>query len=93
MTRSATGSPHILSAASNLSGVALLIVTVVHITGEAATSLSDELSFAAALLFIGSCLTSYRAISRSDERFGRFADKLFAMGLLVLTGGVLGFWF
>ena len=86
-------SQHILNAASSLLGVALLIVTAVHITGKAGTSLSDELSFAAALLFIGSCLTSHRAISKSDERFERIADKLFAVGLFVLIGGVLSFWF
>jgi hypothetical protein len=86
-------SHHILAAASSLLGVALLIVTAIHITDKAATSVADELSFAAALLFIGSCLTSHRAISKSDERFGGLADKLFALGLVVLSGGVLSFWF
>jgi hypothetical protein len=86
-------SNHILNAAASLLGVALIIVSAVHITGKAATSVSDEMSFAAALLFIGSCLTSHRAITKSDERFERFADKLFALGLVVLTGGVLSFWF
>jgi len=86
-------SHYILNAAASLLGVALLIVTAVHITAKSADSISDEMSFAAALLFIGSCLTSHRAISKSDERFETIADRLFALGLVVLTGGVLSFWF
>ena len=86
-------SHYILNSAASLLGVSLLIVTAVHITAKSADSISDEMSFAAALLFIGSCLTSHRAISKDDDRFEAIADKLFAAGLVVLTGGVLSFWF
>jgi hypothetical protein len=84
---------HILEAAASLLGVALLIVTAVHITGKAGSSIADELSFAAAILFIGSCIASHRAITRADERFERLADKVFALALFVLLCGVLSFWF
>jgi uncharacterized membrane protein SirB2 len=84
---------YIIDSAATLLGVSLLIVTAVHITGKAAESIADELSFAAALLFLGSCAASHRAISKSNDRFERFADKVFALALLVLLCGVLSFWF
>ena len=83
---------HILGPAATLLGVALLIVTAVHITGRAATSITDELSFAAGILFIGSCLASHRAIIKSDERFESLADRLFALALFLLLCSVVGFW-
>jgi uncharacterized membrane protein SirB2 len=86
-------SHYIIDSAATLLGVSLLIVTAVHITGKAAESIADELSFAAALLFLGSCALSHRAISKSDDRFERIADKVFALALAVLLCGVLSFWF
>lgn len=83
----------ILDAAATLLGVALLIVTVVHLSGKAAATIADELSFGAALLFIGSCLMSHRGISKSDERFEYWADNLFAVALLLLLCAVVSFWF
>jgi hypothetical protein len=84
---------YILDAAAALLGVALLIVTAVHITGHASQSAADEIAFAAALLFLGSCGLSHRAISKSDDRFELIADNFFALGLLVLLFAVLTFWF
>lgn len=83
----------ILGAAATLLGVALLIVTAVHITGRAATTISDEVAFAAALLFIGSCLTAHLAIRKADQRFDRIADKLFFLAQLTLLFAALSFWF
>ena len=56
-------SHYIIDSAATLLGVALLVVTAVHITGKAAASIADELSFGAALLFLGSCAASHRAIA------------------------------
>jgi hypothetical protein len=84
---------YIVDSAATLLGVSLLIVTAVHITGKAATSIADELSFVAALLFLASCGGSHRAISKSDDRFEHLADKAFAVALLLLFCGVLSFWF
>lgn len=83
----------IIDSAATLLGVALIIVTAVHITGKAAQSIADEMSFVAALLFLGSCGASHWAISKSDMRFEKFADRIFALALLVLLCGVLSFWF
>lgn len=86
-------SHYIIDSAATLLGVALIIVTAVHITGRASTSIADELSFAAALIFLGSCAASHWAISRSNDKFEFLADKVFALGLIVLLCGALSFWF
>ena len=86
-------SHYIIDSAATLLGVALLIVTAVHVTGRAQTSIADELSFGAALLFLGSCAASHWAISKSDDRFERLADKVFGAGLVVMLCGTLSFWF
>ena len=83
---------HILGVASSLLGVSLIIVTAVHITGRAATSIADELSFGAALIFIVSAFCSHRSIAKSDDRFEHIANRLLAFGLLLLLCGVLSFW-
>jgi len=82
----------IIDSAASLLGVSLLIDTAVHITGKAASGVADELSFAAALLFIVSCLLSHRGLTKRDERFERFADRVFALALLVLLAAVVSFW-
>jgi hypothetical protein len=84
---------YIIDSAATLLGVSLLIVTAGHITGKSATSIADELSFGAALLFLGSCAASHRAISKSEDRFERLADKGFGLALVLLFCGVLSFWF
>jgi hypothetical protein len=84
---------YIIDSAATLLGVSLLIVTAVHITGKSATSIADELSFGAALLFLASCAASHRAISKSEDRFERLADKGFGLALVLLFCGVLSFWF
>ena len=84
---------YIVDSAATLLGVALIIVTAVHISGKSATSIADELSFAAALMFLVSCGISHQAIIRGNDRFERIADNVFALGLLTLLFGVLSFWF
>lgn len=84
---------YIIDSSASLLGVSLLIVTAVHITGKAATSIADELSFGAALMFLGACAFSHGAISKDDDRFERIADKAFALGLVLLLCGALSFWF
>ncbi len=86
-------SPHVLGAASNLLGVALLIATAVHITGRSASVIADEVAFAAAILFIVSCIVSHRAIAKDNERDEHLANKFFFAALLILLFAVLSFWF
>lgn len=84
---------YILDAAAALLGVSLIIVTAVHISGAASRSYADELAFGAALLFIASCLLSHRSISTSEGRYERYADRIFASGILFILGSVITFWF
>jgi hypothetical protein len=84
---------YIIDSAATLLGVSLVIVTAVHISGKSATSIADELSFVAALLFLGACAASHLAIVRSNDRFERIADRIFAAGLIMLLFAALSFWF
>jgi len=86
-------SDNILEAGASLLGVALLIVTVVHVSGRAARSFADEAAFAAAILFIGTCMAAHLARTRTNKKFDAVADKLFFVGLLTLLFGTLTFWF
>lgn len=86
-------SENIVEAGASLLGVALLIVTVVHVSGHAARSFADEGAFAAAILFIGSCMAAHLARTRAIQRFDAVADRLFFAGLLTLLFGALSFWF
>ena len=83
----------ILLASAGLLGVALLIVTAVHITDRAARSIADELGFAAALLFIGSCLVAHVAIGQRSRRYDAIAANFFVLALIALLLSVLSFWF
>ena len=84
---------YILDTSATLLGVALIIVTAVHITGKASTTIADELSFAAALMFLVSCGASHVAITGSRDGLERIAERIFGAGLVVLLCSVLSFWF
>ena len=84
---------YILDTSATLLGVALIIVTAVHITGKASTTIADELSFAAALMFLVSCGASHMAITQSKDPLERVAERIFGVGLIVLLCSVLSFWF
>lgn len=83
-------SPHILGAASNLLGIALLIITGLKLTKVADQTMADEVAMGACLCFASSCLLSYLAI-RSPEatRTEDIADKAFLCGLGALLVAVL----
>lgn len=84
---------YILDSAAALLGVSLIIVTAVHVTGKAAQTHVDELAFGSALLFIAACLLSHRGIAKTDDRYERVADKVYAAAILLLLASVLSFWF
>jgi hypothetical protein len=84
---------YILDTAATLLGVALIIVTAVHITGKASTTIADELAFGSALLLLVSCGASHMAITRSQDQFERVAERIFGVSLIVLLCSVLSFWF
>lgn len=82
--------PHILNAASTLLGIALLIITGLHVSRYSATSIADEIAWGAAVSLMLSCLFSYLAI-RAEPRPTRYedlADGVFMLGLFCLFGSV-----
>lgn len=83
--------PHILNAASNLLGIALLIITGLHVSRYSAVSFADEVAWGAAFSLTLSCLFSYLAIRAEPRptRYERLADGVFMFGLLCLFGSVV----
>jgi hypothetical protein len=84
---------HILNSASNLLGASLVIVTALHISKFAAETYADEIAFAAAVLLLASCFSSYQSIRRADERIEVIADRLFVAAQALLLLAILSFWF
>jgi hypothetical protein len=86
-------SHHILSAASNLLGISLLIIAGLHLANRSEKGFADEIAWIGALCFSLSCGLSYLAIRSGAEvsRSENAADTLFLIGLfaLVLAVGVL----
>jgi hypothetical protein len=83
--------PHILNAASNLLGIALIIIAGLNVASIAHKTLADEVAWLAAACLSLSCLFSYIAI-RAEPRRTRFegwADGIFLLGLAALFVSVL----
>lgn len=81
----------ILNAASNLLGIALVIIAGLNVSHVARSSLADEIAWLAAVSLATSCLLSYLAIrherrARSTERW---ADRIFLLGLAALIGSIV----
>jgi hypothetical protein len=77
---------HILNAASNLLGIALLIITGLHITNHARGTIADEIAWIGAVLFALSCLFSYQSIrsGKDEDFFEMLADRVFLLGICAL---------
>ena len=82
-------STHILNAASNLLGIAMLIVTGLKITEHSRGTYADEFALGAAVLLAVSCLLSYLAIRRAEHSpLEDWADRIFLAGLIALVTAV-----
>ena len=81
---------HILNAASNLLGIALIIVTALHVTGRNAHTWADEIAWLSAICFTLSCVFSYFAIRGETQsiRYELWADRIFLVGLFSLLTAV-----
>lgn len=77
---------HILNAASNLLGVALIIIAGLHISNTAGKTLADEVAWIAAVCFSASCLFSYMSIRSSGNGASSelAADRIFLGGLVCI---------
>jgi len=82
---------HILNAASNLLGIALLIIAGLHITNQAQKSFADEVAWLSAICFSVSCGLSYLSIRADSEtdRWEEWADRIFLIGIVSLMMSVL----
>ena len=83
--------PHILNAASNLLGIAFVIIAGLNVTRLTGRTLADEVAWVAAILLSLSCLLSYLAI-RAEPKGARaeaWADLAFMLGLGALFAAVV----
>ena len=77
-------SPHILNASSNLLGLCFVVLTSLKILNFSHTTLIDELTIIATILFMVSCILSFLAIKGNIRRYENIADFAFLLGLLIL---------
>jgi hypothetical protein len=77
-------SSHILNASSNLLGLCFIVLTPLKLFKISQKTFIDELTSAAIVLFMASCVLSFLSIRGNIKRSGRFeniADYLFLIGL------------
>lgn len=82
---------HILNAASNLLGIALLIIAGLNVSHIADKSFADEIAWVAAVCLAASCLLSYLSL-RHEQRGARlehWADRIFLAGLVLLIAAII----
>jgi hypothetical protein len=81
---------HILNAASNLLGIALIIVTSLHLTHIADQTVASKIAWFAAVMLAFSVLLSYTSIrlEPNGDRFENWADRTFLTGTVALVSAV-----
>jgi hypothetical protein len=80
-------SPHILNASSNLLGICFIVLTSLKLLNQGSKTIIDEITLAAIILFMGSCIFSFLSLrSKTDfgERLEKVADYMFIAGLVLL---------
>jgi len=82
---------HILNAASNLLGIALLIIAGLNVSHIADKSFADEIAWLAAVCLASSCLLSYLSLRHRQpgQRFEDWADRVFLIGLIMLICSIM----
>lgn len=81
---------HILNSASNLLGIALIVITSLHLTHVAEQTLASKIAWFAALLLSVSVLLSYWSIrlEPAGTNVEVWADRVFLTGLVALVAAV-----
>ena len=80
-------SPHILNASSNLVGICFIVLTSLKVLNKSETSIIDEITVVAIILFMASCIFSFlsiRGVSSKSIFLERIADVIFLGGLSLL---------
>lgn len=82
---------HILNAASNLLGIALLVIAGLNVSHMTERNFADKIAWVAAVCLSASCLMSYLAIRHESraELAEHWADRIFLMGLATLIGSIV----
>jgi uncharacterized membrane protein len=82
---------HILNAASNLLGIALLVIAGLNVSHMTERNFADKIAWVAAICLSASCLMSYLAIrhEKHAEVTEHWADRVFLIGLATLIGAIL----
>ena len=80
--------PHILTASSTLLGLCFVVLTSLRMSDNHETSLIDECTAVAILMFMAASILSYLSM-RTDRQPGKYYEKL--ADIVFLTG--LGFLF
>ena len=79
-------SPHILNTAVNLLGFCLFVITSLHITNKAASTVLDEFTSIIALMLAFSSLLSFMSIKTGnlvkEKKYEAMADYLFIISLI-----------
>jgi hypothetical protein len=85
--------PYILSTSSNLMGICFILITGFKLTKSNEGTMADEVSMAAAVMFLVSCIFSYMSMrgGKNEARHETIADYLFLGGLFTLSAAVLIF--
>lgn len=79
--------PHILNASSTLLGLCFVVLTSLRLGDNHETSLIDEFTAVAILIFMTSSILSYLSMRNSKlagRKYEKIADVVFLSGLIVL---------
>jgi len=79
--------PHILNASSTLLGLCFVVLTSLKLNDNKETSVIDEFTAVAVLIFMTSSILSYLSMRNSKmkgKKYENIADFVFLSGLIVL---------
>lgn len=80
--------PHILNTSANLLGLCFIVLTSIKVSKMQDSTLIDETTALAIILFMTSCILSFISMRRADDvkkdRLEKTADFIFLSGLIVL---------
>jgi len=84
---------HILSTSSDLLGLCLVVVSVMHSTKASDASKIDKFAGIAALFFMASCFLSFLSMRsknlKRSHKYESLADGVFIIGLFVFVGVIV----
>ena len=82
---------NILNAASNLLGIALVIIAGLNVAHVATQGFADDVAWIAAICLALSCVLSYLSLRHETRRatVERWSDRVFLLGLFALFASIV----